>query len=70
MRSLSSEKQVTPQTPPTFLFHTDEDKGVPVQNSIEFYLPLNKAGLPAELHIYLNGRHGLGLAPQTPGTCQ
>jgi acetyl esterase/lipase len=68
--SLSSEKQITKQTPPTFLFHTDADTGVPPQNSIVFYLALKKAGVPAELHIYQDGRHGLGLAPKTPGTCQ
>jgi len=70
VRSLSSEKQVTRQTPPTFLFHTDEDQGVPTENSIAFYRALKQAGVPAELHIYQNGRHGLGLASKTPGTCE
>jgi acetyl esterase/lipase len=60
---LSNEKQVTPQTPPTFLFHTDADQGVPPENSVLFYLALRKAGVPAELHIYERGRHGVGLAP-------
>jgi acetyl esterase/lipase len=68
VRSLSNEKQVTPQTPPTFLFHTDEDKGVPAENSVQFYLALRRAKVPAELHIYRQGRHGLGLAPDMPGT--
>ena len=68
VRSLSNEKQVTPETPPTFLFHTDEDKGVPAENSVQFYLALRRAKVPAELHIYRQGRHGLGLAPETPGT--
>lgn len=58
---LSNEKQVTKDTPPTFLFHTDEDKGVPPENSILFYLALRKAGVPAELHIYEKGPHGVGL---------
>lgn len=66
LESLSSEKQVTPRTPPTFLFHTDEDKGVPAENSVLFYLALRKAGVPAELHIYERGRHGVGLAPDDP----
>lgn len=70
VRSLSSEKQVTPQTPPTFLFHTDADDGVPPENSVQFYLALRKAKVPAELHIYRTGRHGLGLAAGTPGTSQ
>jgi acetyl esterase/lipase len=64
--SLSNEKQVSPQTPPTFLFHTDEDKGVPSENSIAFYLALRKAGVPAEIHIYERGNHGVGLAPKDP----
>ncbi len=59
---LSTEKQVTADTPPTFLFHTNEDTGVPAENSIDFYLALRKAGVPAELHIYERGPHGVGLA--------
>ncbi|MEK7409515.1 MAG: alpha/beta hydrolase [Acidobacteriota bacterium] len=66
LESLSNEKQVTPQTPPTFLFHTNEDKGVPPENSVLFYLALRKAGVPAEMHIYERGRHGVGLAPKDP----
>ena len=60
--SLSNETQVTPQTPPTFLFHTTTDSGVPVENSVLFYLALRKAGVPAEMHIYEEGPHGVGLA--------
>jgi acetyl esterase/lipase len=63
---LSNEKQVTADTPPTFLFHTNEDPGVPPENSVLFYLALRKAGVPAELHIYERGRHGVGLAPTDP----
>ncbi|MCX7426576.1 MAG: prolyl oligopeptidase family serine peptidase, partial [Planctomycetia bacterium] len=68
VKSLSSEKQVTAQTPPTFLFTTDEDTGVPTENSVQFYLALRRAGVPAELHIYQHGQHGLGLAAGHPGT--
>lgn len=60
---LSNEKQITKDTPPTFLFHTTEDKAVPAENSIRFYMGLIEAGVPAELHIYEKGRHGVGLAP-------
>ncbi len=67
IESLSNEKQVTKETPPTFLWHTTEDKGVPPENSVQFYLALRQAGVPAELHIYEKGRHGLGLAANTPG---
>jgi dipeptidyl aminopeptidase/acylaminoacyl peptidase len=61
--SLSNETQVTAQTPPTFMFHTNEDNGVPAENSVLFYLALRKAGVPAEMHIYERGPHGVGLAP-------
>ena len=60
--SLSNETQVTPQTPPTFLFHTDQDNVVPAENSVLFYLALRRAGVPAEMHIYARGPHGVGLA--------
>jgi len=63
---LSNEKQVTAQTPPTFLFHTNDDGGVPAENSVAFYMALRKAGVPAELHIYQHGPHGVGLAPKDP----
>ena len=66
VQSLSNENQVTPQTPPTFLFHTNEDKGVPSENSVMFYLALRKAGVPAEMHIYERGNHGVGLASKDP----
>jgi acetyl esterase/lipase len=61
--NLSNELQVTAQTPPTFLFQTDEDKTVPAENSVLFYMALRKAGVPAEMHIYEHGAHGVGLAP-------
>ncbi len=63
---LSNELQVTPQTPPTFLFHTNEDTTVPPENSVLFYLALRKAGVPAEMHVFEPGRHGLGLAQSNP----
>lgn len=66
VESLSNELQVTARTPPTFLFHTNEDTGVPPENSVLFYLALRKAGVPAEMHIYETGRHGVGLAPTDP----
>ena len=60
MESLSNEKQVTSETPPTFLVLADDDKVVPAENSIYFYLALRKAGVPAEMHIYEKGGHGFG----------
>lgn len=61
IRQLSNELHVTPQTPPTFLLHTNEDTAVPAENSVYFYLALRKAKVPAELHIYEKGQHGVGL---------
>jgi len=66
LESLCNEKQVTEKTPPTFLFHTNQDTGVPPENSILFYMALRKAKVPAELHIYEEGMHGVGLAPKDP----
>jgi acetyl esterase/lipase len=63
---LSNEKHVTKDTPPTFLFHTTEDTLVPVENSVYFYLALRRAGVPAELHVYQKGGHGMGLAQNDP----
>lgn len=63
---MSNEKQVTPRTPPCFLFHTDEDAGVPSENSVQFYLALRANKIPGELHIFRTGRHGVGLAPGDP----
>lgn len=61
LREVSSELQVTAQTPPCFVWHTWEDKGVPVENSLQFAAALRKAGVPFDLHIYEKGPHGLGL---------
>src|ERR1019366_9637486 len=61
LEDLSNETRVTPQTPPTFLFSTSEDTGVPPENSVAFYLALHKAHVPAELHIFQKGPHGVGL---------
>ena len=62
VESLSNETQVTRETPPTFLFHTSTDTSVPPENSVLFYMALRKAGVPAEMHIYEQGPHGVGLA--------
>ena len=59
--SMSLEKQVTKNTPPTFILQTDQDKVVPAENSILFYSALRKAGVPAEFHSYREGPHGVGL---------
>src|SRR5262249_10972798 len=63
---LSNEKQVTPKTPPTFLFHTADDSAVSVENSFLFAEALRKAKVPYELHVFEKGRHGVGLAQNDP----
>ena len=57
----SNEKQVTKETPPTFLFHTSADTAVVPENAVRFYLACKKAGVPVEMHIYEKGKHGVGL---------
>ncbi|WP_293302899.1 alpha/beta hydrolase [Pedobacter sp. UBA4863] len=61
----SSERQVTAETPPTFMVHANNDKAVPVQNSLRYNEALVKNGVPAELHIYQAGGHGFGLFNKT-----
>ena len=70
IQNLSNQLQVKPQTPPTFIFHTSDDKSVPVQNSIEYYLALRKMGIPVEMHIFEHGPHGVGLAASDPTLSQ
>ncbi|MCF6313269.1 MAG: alpha/beta hydrolase [Verrucomicrobiales bacterium] len=65
-KHVSSELNITDQTPPTFLFHTDQDNAVPAENSVRFYLALRQHKIPAELHIYQKGPHGVGLQAGDP----
>lgn len=65
---LSLENQVTPDTPPTFLWHTATDETVPVENSLYFFQSCLQQGVSAELHIYPVGGHGLSLANEE--TCR
>jgi len=60
-KKLSSENNVTGKTPPTFLFQTDADTAVPAENAVRFYLALRAKKVPAEMHIYQDGPHGVGL---------
>ena len=66
VQEMSAELHVTELTPPTFLFATTDDKTVPVMNSVMFYSALVKANVPAEMHIFQHGPHGVGLAPGFP----
>jgi acetyl esterase/lipase len=58
----SNELHVLKNTPPTFIFQAENDKTVPVQNSIDYYTALKNKGVVSELHIYPKGGHGFGLA--------
>ena len=64
--AMSTCRRVTPQTPPCFLWHTAEDPGVPVDNSLRFTAACRRHNVPVELHVYESGRHGVGLAPDLP----
>lgn len=61
IKEYSSELQVTPKTPPTFLVHASDDDAVKPKNSIAFYLALIKNKVDAEMHLYESGGHGFGL---------
>ena len=66
VEELTNDLHVTPQTPPTFLMHSDNDDAVTPENSVRFFAALKRAGVPAEMHIYPTGGHGYGLAPFDP----
>jgi dipeptidyl aminopeptidase/acylaminoacyl peptidase len=57
----SNEKKVGDTTPKTFMVHATDDKTVPVENSINYYLALKQHNIPVEMHLYENGGHGFGL---------
>lgn len=72
---MSSDRQVTAMTPPTFLWHTTADGVVPPENSIAYYMALRKHKVPCEMHLFEKGRHGIGLgkghaAERWPELCQ
>ena len=61
---------VTKDTPPTFIYHTFNDQTVPVEQSLDFYEALVKAGVPSEYHVFANGAHGSGLGKGDPALDQ
>jgi acetyl esterase/lipase len=71
--SLSNETQVTPRTPPTFIFSTNADTLVPAEESVQYFLALRRAGVPAELHVFKDGQHGIAARAMqcavTPAAC-
>ena len=62
IQHFSNELQVTKDTPPTFLVHAQDDKVVPVENSLLFFKALQDKGVPASMHLYPKGGHGFSLA--------
>lgn len=57
----SNEKQIDATTPATLLIHANDDKSVPVENSIQYFLALKKHSVSSEIHLYQTGKHGFGL---------
>ena len=57
---------VTKDTPPTFIYHTFNDRTVPIQQSLDFFQALVKAGVSTEYHVFANGAHGSGLGKGSP----
>lgn len=68
IEKFSTEKLINEQTPPAFLVHASDDNSVPFENSIAYFTGLKKFKIPAEMHIYQNGKHGFGLGKE--GTSQ
>ncbi len=64
VETMSLEKQVSGDTPPAFVWHTNQDGLVPAENSLLLALAMRRAGRPVELHMYMKGDHGLGLASE------
>lgn len=61
----SSELQVKKDSPPCFLWSTDDDRTVPIENTLDFASALRKSGVPLEIHVYQHGPHGQGLGSHT-----
>jgi acetyl esterase/lipase len=68
LHRLSIENSVTAANPPTFIWHTANDGAVPVANALRYAEALASAKVPFALHVYPDGRHGLGLARDERGS--
>jgi acetyl esterase/lipase len=64
LEELSPALHVSQDTPPTFVWATAADELVPAENSARMAAALARAGVPFEIHIFEQGRHGLSLADQ------
>src|SRR5262249_3607407 len=61
--ALNPDIQVTRQPPPTLLVQAEDDPTDPVENSLVYYAALRRAGVPAEIHVFVSGGHAFGLRP-------
>jgi acetyl esterase/lipase len=61
--ALNPDLPITSRTPPTFLLQAQDDPVDPVENSLVYYSALRKAGVPAEIHLFVKGGHAFGLRP-------
>ncbi len=68
--ALDPSQNVQVNTPPAFIWHTADDNVVSVVNSYRYATFLREAGVPVEMHVFPNGYHGLGLAPNQPHVAQ
>ena len=64
----SLETQVNENTPPTFIWHTMTDSGVPVENSLLFVSALHRCGVSCEAHFFPQGKHGLSMCTREVNT--
>jgi acetyl esterase/lipase len=61
--TLRPDIRVRADTPPTFLLQAEDDNVDPVKHSLTYYVALQKAGVPTEMHLYAEGGHAFGLWP-------
>lgn len=66
-RVFSLEEQITPATPPVFVWHTMEDQTVPVENTLLLTAALRRAGVPCEVHLFQKGVHGTSISTPEVG---
>jgi len=59
--ALNPDLHVTSRTPPTFLLQAEDDHVDSVYDSLAYFVALQKAGVPAEMHLYPHGGHAFGL---------
>jgi len=65
LKEVSLERHVPKGMPPVFVWHTMDDPGVPVENSLRLIAALRKKRIPVEAHLFPRGAHGLALADST-----